>query len=190
MWSSSPSLAERRRPALLGLITALALALPPTAGHTSNTPLSNGELAGEATLRFLGLQVYRARLWAPPGFDPNRLGEQALALELEYLRAFKGTAIAERSIVEMRRAGPFTDQQASAWQTAMQNIFPDVRPGDRITGIHRPGQGAEFLHNDRPAGRIDDAEFARLFFSIWLGPNTSEPALRRQLLARWIDAPR
>ncbi|WP_246316057.1 chalcone isomerase family protein [Tepidicella baoligensis] len=190
MWSSSRSCVDHARSALLGLMAALALVLPPTSGHASNTPLPEGALSGEATLRFLGLQVYRARLWTPPTFDPSRLGEQALALELEYLRAFKGAAIAERSIVEMRRAGRFTDEQATTWQAAMQNLFPDVRPGDRITGLLHPGKGAEFFYNDRPAGRIDDAEFARLFFSIWLGPNTSEPALRRQLLARWLDTPR
>ena len=31
---------------------------------------------------------------------------------------------------------------------------------------------------------IDDAELARLFFGIWLSPQTSEPALRSALLAR------
>jgi hypothetical protein len=36
--------------------------------------------------------------------------------------------------------------------------------------------------NDKPIGNIDDAEFARAFFAIWLDPKTSEPSLRKQLL--------
>jgi hypothetical protein len=35
----------------------------------------------------------------------------------------------------------------------------------------------------RRAGSFDAAQFARLFFAIWLGPSTSEPALRQALLA-------
>jgi hypothetical protein len=40
-----------------------------------------------------------------------------------------------------------------------------------------------FLLNGQPAGEIRDPEFARLFFGIWLSPRTSEPAMRRALLA-------
>lgn len=191
MWSSSRSVAERPRRRLPGW-PALALALSLLGFEASaSSPLPNGmPAAGEATLRFLGMQVYHARLWADADFTPEQLGEQPLTLELEYLRAFRGKAIAERSIVEMRRAGSFTEEQAQRWNEAMQRLFPDVRAGDRLTGVLQPGRGAEFHHNGRLLGRIDDPTFARLFFSIWLGPNTSEPGLRRQLLARWLDAPR
>lgn len=36
---------------------------------------------------------------------------------------------------------------------------------------------------DKVVGEVADPEFARLFFGIWLSPNTSEPALRQALLA-------
>jgi hypothetical protein len=191
MWSSSRSVAERRRRRLLGWpALALALGMLGLEASASSALPNDMPAAGEATLRFLGMQVYHARLWADADFTPERLGEQPLTLELEYLRAFRGKAIAERSIVEMRRAGSFTEEQAQRWNEAMQRLFPDVRAGDRLTGVLQPGRGAEFHHNGRLLGRIDDPTFARLFFSIWLGPNTSEPGLRRQLLARWLDAPR
>ena len=32
-------------------------------------------------------------------------------------------------------------------------------------------------------GEVPDAEFARLFFGIWLSPQTSEPGLRAELIA-------
>ena len=35
----------------------------------------------------------------------------------------------------------------------------------------------------RTVGEVADAEFARLFFGIWLSPRTSEPQLRQALLA-------
>lgn len=171
---------------LVGGWLAALVVFAPTA-WASHPALPDGVKSGEATLRFLGLQIYNARLWTPAPFDVSQLAAQPLVLELEYLRTFRAAAIADRSLVEMRRAGTFTDEQARRWNAAMQRVFPDVKAGDRLTGIHQPGVGAAFLHNDRPVGTIEDPEFARLFFSIWLGPETSEPNMRRQLLARWLS---
>ena len=49
--------------------------------------------------------------------------------------------------------------------------------------MQRPGQSARFFFNGVLRGEVADAEFTRLFFGIWLSPNTSEPALRKQLLS-------
>lgn len=64
----------------------------------------------------------------------------------------------------------------------MTSTFPDVKEGDRLTGVHRPGEAARFHFNGASVGELRDAEFARLFFGIWLSPRTSEPALRDALL--------
>jgi hypothetical protein len=72
----------------------------------------------------------------------------------------------------------------------MRRIFPDVKDGDRLAGLHLPGEGARFWLNGRPAGAVTDPEFSRLFFGIWLAPTTSEPALRLALLGRDRPAPR
>jgi len=64
----------------------------------------------------------------------------------------------------------------------MTRTFPDVVQGDRITGVQRPAQSARFFLNGALRGELQDAEFAARFFGIWLGPQTSEPALRRALL--------
>jgi hypothetical protein len=39
-----------------------------------------------------------------------------------------------------------------------------------------------FFHNDKPIGRIDDADFASAFFLIWLDERTAAPSLRASLL--------
>jgi hypothetical protein len=57
-----------------------------------------------------------------------------------------------------------------------------VHAGDRITGVHRPGEAAVFFVNGRGVGEVRDARFAQLFFGIWLSPRTSQPALRASLL--------
>lgn len=135
-------------------------------------------------MRFFGLNIYDATLWVDAGFRAASFARHGLVLELAYLRALQRDLIAKRSLTEMRRVGEFSEQQAQAWQAAMQASFVDVAAGDRITGLHDPAFGARFWFNTQPRPPIADPEFSRLFFGIWLSSATSEPALRLALLAR------
>lgn len=146
--------------------------------------LSGARWAGSARLRFLGFDVYDARLWVSGDFRASRFAQHALMLELAYLRSLKGRSIAERSLEEMRRGAAIQPAQAQRWLAAMQDAFPDVKAGDRLTGRHSPDEGARFWFNGQPRADIPDPEFSRLFFGIWLAPSTSEPRLRSALLAR------
>jgi Chalcone isomerase-like len=183
MWCSTRWRVEPALLLALGLLLTLTSAL-------AHPQLPGSRLQGEATLRYFGFRVYHARLWTLPDFRASQSAEQPLVLELEYLRNLQGSAIAERSLKEMQRGGRFTDAQAQRWLAGMQRIFPDVKAGDRISGQHLPGQGARFWLNGRPAGQIDDADFARLFFGIWLSETTSEPDMRRVLLGQNDAGPR
>ena len=144
--------------------------------------LPQHKLSGKGRLTVWGFDVYEASLWVTPGFRIDKLTAQPFALELAYLRDFTNTDIAERSIVEMRRSATITEAQAKDWMAAMLRVIPNVKKGDRIMGVYRPGKGAAFLVNGKPTGEIMDAEFARLFFGIWLSPKTSEPKVRSALL--------
>ena len=154
--------------------------LAPTAEVTGLLP--DARLHGSATLRFFGLDIYQASLWVPAGFDAARWSQQTFALQLTYLRDLQGRAIAQRSVAEMRRQDTLDDALAGQWEARMAALFPDVRRGDRITGVYLPGRGARFVHNGRELGEVADPLFARMFFGIWLAPQTSEPALRTALL--------
>ena len=139
-------------------------------------------LQGQGRLRFLGLRIYEARLWiAAPGLGVD-WALSPLALELLYARGLDGSKIAEHSLAEMRRQGEIEAGKATRWLAAMKEVFPDVQAGERLTGVHLPGLGARFFVNGQLKGDVRDAEFARLFFGIWLSPRTSEPSLRDALL--------
>lgn len=144
-----------------------------------SSTLTDARLVGSARLRVWGFEVYDAQLWVVPGFRASQFAQFPLALSLRYLRALKGAAIAERSLKEMRGIEPLAGQ----WLGAMTQTFPDVQAGDRLTGLHQPGVGARFWLNGQPLGNIADARFSASFFGIWLAQTTSEPALRRELLA-------
>jgi Chalcone isomerase-like len=144
--------------------------------------LPDARLIGQGRLKVWGFEVYDARLWGRPGFRISDWAAQPLALELVYLRDLKASDIAASSIKEMRRIQAIDDQQAEKWTSDLLRVIPDIKKGDRVTGIHQPGSGAVFQVNGKPGGEIADARFARLFFGIWLAPTTSEPKLRSALL--------
>lgn len=158
---------------------------PPTTPWPEVTEhLPGGTLAGQARLRYWGFEVYEAQLWTPPSFRASQYAQHPLALSLTYLRTLRGKAIAERSLEEMRLQGPITTAQASTWLAQMQASFPDVRAQDRLTGLHQPGVGARFWFNGKPQATVADDAFSQRFFGIWLSESTSQPEMRRALLAR------
>ena len=153
------------------------------------TALGEPREIGRGTLRFLGMRVYEAILWTAgtPRAEPRESAtapfDRDFALELVYAMDLSGVRIAERSDQEIgRQPDRGTAAQRAAWLARMRALFPDVRAGDRITGLYRVGGPTQFLLNDKPLGEVDDPAFGRAFFGIWLDPRTSEPALREALL--------
>ncbi|PXW95843.1 chalcone isomerase-like protein [Sphaerotilus hippei] len=189
--AAQPGHLQRRRQLLrLAALSALPWAARPARAATA--PAELGALLGPVRqqgrmqFRWFGLRIYEARLWVPesaPALTAERYAAGDFALELAYARTLDGAGIAERSLQEMRRVGRIEPAQESAWLAAMKSIFPDVQAGDRLVGHHRSASGvATFLFNGRPVGSVADAEFARLFFGIWLSTRSPEPALRAALL--------
>lgn len=146
--------------------------------------LPQARLRGSGTLRFWGAAVYQAQLYTLHDFLPDSYHAQPFALELHYLRAIKGEAIAQHALEEMRRLDQLTGAETQTWLQRMQAAFPDVAAGDRLTGIYLPGKdyASRFFANGKFTGELVSRRFARLFFGIWLDPKTPQPALRAQLL--------
>lgn len=137
---------------------------------------------GGGELTFLGLSIYDAHLYRPGNARGNWSPDEAFALQLVYHRSLKGPLVAARSMEEMDKQGSCNAEQRGRWAELLTKILPDVDAGDRLTGVNVPKRGVQFYRNGKLIGSIDDIAFARAFFGIWLNPETSEPALRLQLL--------
>ena len=174
---------RRQVAAWLALLLLQRHASAMSAPREVHAELPNATLGGNARFTFLGIGVYDASLWVTPGFSVGDYDRHAFALTLSYLRDFSGAAIADRSVAEMRRQPGPAEASLDTWARRMREVFPDVRKGDRLTGIHRPGEGARFHANGQLAGSIADAEFSRRFFGIWLSAQTSDSRLRDALAA-------
>ena len=183
------------RAPFLGLLVALSIAgAPATASAGASTsqrpsasearllpPGVDWQRRGSGETTFLGLRLYRATLWTA-GVAPSDAAVLAAphALTLRYVRDFSGDTLVEASLREMHRLGA-TEAQLARWKDDLARVFPDVKVGEVITGLHQPGRGAVFLHQGTTTGEVADAEFARRFFGIWLDPKTRDPELRAQL---------
>jgi Chalcone isomerase-like len=145
--------------------------------------LPEAQLQGSGTLKFFGMRIYDAQLWTRPDFNSASFADHAMGLRLIYSRKLVGKLIAERSEEEIRKLGLGDDAKRKTWLAKMTGLFPDVNKGDTLSVLYRPGKPLVFKRNDVLLGEIDDLEFSRAFMAIWLDPKTSEPDLRKKLIA-------
>ncbi|MEJ2403415.1 MAG: chalcone isomerase family protein [Candidatus Thiodiazotropha sp.] len=142
------------------------------AGHPTLLPVGSG------TLTWWGVTLYEATLLAP---DAHYRPDTPYALQIAYRYRFSREQLARATLKEIERLqGKRDDRQALL--DRFSALFTDVSAGDQITGVHLPGQGADFYGPQGYLGRLQDPQLAAAFFDIWLDPRTREPDLRRQLL--------
>ncbi|HWH85992.1 MAG TPA: chalcone isomerase family protein [Pseudomonas sp.] len=157
-----------------------ALLLTPTWANWQDA-VPGAQIIGSGDFSVFGFDVYSARLWST---GRPLVDGQPFALELIYRRAISRDDLVSTSVDEIKRlnGSRVSPAQLAGWQVQMQQSFVDVQAGTRITGVYLPGQGARFFVGQKLQHEIEDAQFAKAFFDIWLDPRTRSPELREQLL--------
>ena len=79
--------------------------------------------------------------------------------------------------------------QAGIWEKELAAVFPNIEPGQSITGIYSPKVGTTLFYEGKKIAQIPGAEFSKAFFGIWLDPKTSAPKLRAELLGNGCPPP-
>jgi hypothetical protein len=165
---------------VLGVLLAGPIQAAPWAGLPG---MASEQLCGQGSFRFFGFKVYDARLF---GACPGDVFSHPFALVLNYQRSISRDQLVQSSVDEIRRISGNTiaPPTLQRWRQEMRQSFVDVQSGDSITGVYLPGQGARFYVNDQLHHSIDDPQFARAFFGIWLDRDTRAPGLRASLLGQ------
>ncbi len=158
--------------ALIGVSPALAM-------NGIGEYVPNAQKVGEARMSVMLWDVYDATLFAPDGHFSR---DKPFALKLTYLRNLYGDKIADHSVQEIRDQGYDDEIKLATWHTQMRQIFPNVSEGDSLVGVFTKNGQTVFYSMDKEIGRIDDPEFGRHFFDIWLSPETRAPNFRLRLL--------
>lgn len=138
------------------------------------------KLVGEAEYSYMFWRAYDIALFDDSDhFDGEK---PPYALRLKYMRDFSGASIADQSSKLIRKQGMDDEIRLAGWHAQMDQIFPDVESGDTLSGLYSENKETIFFYNGEAIGRIQDPLFGQYFFGIWLGENTTEPKLRKQLI--------
>tara|TARA_R110000868_G_scaffold189695_2_gene433180 strand:- start:229555 stop:230058 length:504 start_codon:yes stop_codon:yes gene_type:complete len=140
--------------------------------------ISKDNLIGKGRMDYFFWHVYDVNLYAEDTFSFNK----PFALSLEYRLNLNGVEIAEKSIAEIKKIGFDDKEKLEQWREEMRKIFPNVTDSDILTGIYNPNKPTKFLKNNQEIGVVEDPEFGKWFFGIWLSEKTSQPRLRKVLL--------
>lgn len=166
----------------LGFYNPISIAAEP---RSLETLLPQTQVIGDCTLSFFFWKIYKATYLASIKTEKPSNPTPPFALRLEYFRQLKGEKIAKKTIEEMKRQAPISPEQETTWLEQMKKIFPNTKKGTILTGVSTGTAAVFFIQengSDQFIGQIESKVFAKRFFDIWLGPKTSRPRLRRQLL--------
>ena len=139
-------------------------------------------LKNQAVLTYLWADVYAAALYAPPDLNAKQAWDQqqALRLTLYYFRDIDRNDVIKAATATLER------QQISAGLNPgiarLHARFRDIRSGDRYALDFRPGRGLNLEINGQVVFSSPDAELAKAYLGIWLGPKGLSDSLRGRLL--------
>ena len=183
-------------------IALLALLALPLAAGAAGTGMTLKGVSMPVTMQFEGkkldlngmglrtkivFKVYVAGLYLE---KTSRNGEEIAAseqvkrVELVFLRGVDGADVAKAI------ADGFNNNAGASLPALKDRIakfgklIPDVKKGDRLLFVYRPGAaaGVELSHNGAVIGKIDGKDFGDALMRVWLGPKPSDKDLQNGML--------
>jgi hypothetical protein len=142
-------------------------------------------LRGTGLLKYLVLfNAYVAAFYLPEGVPSQKaLSDVPKCLEIQYFHEIKAKDFAaSTSKLIADNQSPETVAALKPRIEKINELYEDVKPGDRYALTYIPGIGTELALNGEAKGTIQGADFAVAIFSIWLGSNPLDKKLKKQLL--------
>jgi len=142
-------------------------------------------LRNAALLRYLKIiKAYVAALYVPEGVKSEEvLSDVPKRLEINYLVSIKGPDFGKGAEPTLQlNQTPAELAKLRSRIDRINAIYRDVKPGDRYALTYLPGRGTELALNGTPLTVIEGADFAAAYFGIWLGRDSIDDKLKRDLL--------
>jgi hypothetical protein len=159
------------------------IAFPDRVQVDSNDLALNGLGMRKATL--FKVRVYVAALYtAAPSHDPNALISAGTPVELT-LHFVRNVSVDELTNAWTEGFSRNSASQVPALKDRIAKLngwMTDIRTGQRLTFIRRPGAGIQVDVNGAVKGTIEGDDFAKAFLAIWLGATPPNPELKSGLL--------
>lgn len=159
-------------------LRTLALMVLMAGSASAETGLGAPVQLGQATLRFLGFDIYTATLHTEgrPAFD----WDQKLSLRIDYARGFTTEELLRGTETELQRIeGEQPDQPQMLDKLA--TCFRDVAAGDNFVALSPTADTVTLFLNGQQTCSIAHPDLRRRFLGIWLSPNSRSDRLSAQL---------
>ncbi|MDD9202285.1 chalcone isomerase family protein [Aliivibrio sp. S4MY1] len=142
-------------------------------------PLQGLQSSGKSELSWFLISVYEAQLFTSSG--KFQYGQYPQALEIEYYRNITKENLI-KATKEQWEEQSIKHPDLDSWLLELEQVFPDVKPEDKLVfSIDEIGNNQFFL-NDKPIGEIASKDFSQLFLDIWVSEKTTYPELRLELI--------
>jgi hypothetical protein len=144
---------------------------------------------GSGSVRYLGLiKVYDATLYAPPQSSETAIlnAEESICLQLDYAVDVPSSAFIEAAeTILARQHEPAELASVRPQIDEIHRSYRDVGDGDSYRLCYDDSSGRSRLAlNDEILATVDSAEFAAIYFGIWLSPDQPlDESLRDDLFA-------
>jgi hypothetical protein len=166
---------------------------PAAAADIDGHPFSDRIVRDEASLELRGLgrvyylrifEIYVGGLYLPAAVGADRvLDDVPKRLELRYSRRVTAADFVEAADEFLRRNyDEATLAPLAPRLERMHSLYRDVEEGDRYALTYLPDRGTELALNGKPVGVIPGADFARVYFGIWLGERPLSSRFKRDVL--------
>lgn len=128
--------------------------------------------------------VYVAAFYQEADSGPEQaLADRPRHLEIEYLRDISKEAFIDAAEDMLsKQHSPAAIAAVRDGISGINKLYQDVKKGDRYALTYRPGSGTELTFNGQSQGIIPGAEFARIYFTIWLGEKHPYQSFRDRLV--------
>ncbi|MEM8867641.1 MAG: chalcone isomerase family protein [Verrucomicrobiota bacterium] len=173
---------------LLALLIPFALNAKDRMPETSDLGELRLEKLGEHRFVYAMLfKLYDAALYVPAEATADDVlqAETTFELRFSYLRTIKKDIVL-RSASRMleKNLNPEEQQQIAERVAQINECYRTVSKGDSSALVYEPEVGTSFVLNGERKITIPGQDFARLYFTIWLGEQPASVSLRDDLLGR------
>lgn len=161
---------------MLKITLVLAALMTPTFSQasTAKSVLSTAQVRGEATFRFIGLPIYKARLYTDAGAPLDWNND--FGIELNYLRNLTEADLVESTLKEFDRMGNPLPVRAQLTQ-----CFDDVSKGDQYLAVSRGPNKIGFWRNGERVCTLSHPQIKQRFMAIFVGDDTRSKSFTRKL---------
>ena len=140
---------------------------------------------GSAKFSLLFWDIYESTLYTHSGTYSSLQPDSPVYFKIRYLRDISSQELIERTLEQWQHLA-ISDEKIEQYSKLLTDLWPDIKAGDSLALLKTASQ-SQFFFNDQVIGMVDNQQFGDDFLNIWLSTNTSQPALRRQLLGAQFD---